>query len=357
MRIHVLRTGLTLVELLVTVAIIGLLIALLFPAVQAARETARRALCNNNLRQIGTALLSYANMKTEMLPPGCVGTNFWNSNGTGSFPFYHGTVMHYILPFVEQQKAYDACDMTEPKIWDGSKVVYASSIRNDWVKVDGTDIYKISISTYVCPSDVVSAPPPATLASNRPAGAARLNYCASVGPKTLSCGSGDPACALNAYVKPGTGSIREPGPFGLFKGQTASSGPGAIPTHKMVADASCKLAEIRDGLSNTILIGESRPDCGLTSRGWGSICNGNGEATTLAPLNFDTCDVGPLGDGVPAINKPTSTYSVGFKSRHPGGVSFLMGDGAVVFISDLIDFEMLQRLGAKADGMPASVQF
>ena len=110
------RRAFTLVELLVVIAIIGILIALLLPAVQAAREAARRSQCANNLKQIGLALLNYEDA-FKTLPPsvvyGCPGDR---TTATAEIPYHH-TWITRILPFLEQQALYDQMDPLRPA-WD-----------------------------------------------------------------------------------------------------------------------------------------------------------------------------------------------------------------------------------------------
>src|SRR6185437_12220051 len=98
-------SGFTLVELLVVIAIIGVLTALLLPAVQAAREAARRAQCNNNLKQIGLAIANYEST-FKQLPPGA----FWEP----SLGVYHGPILVQLLPYVEQAQLYQLFDFTAP---------------------------------------------------------------------------------------------------------------------------------------------------------------------------------------------------------------------------------------------------
>src|SRR5262245_32651343 len=102
--------GFTLVELLVVIAIIGVLVALLLPAVQAAREAARRAQCNNNLRQIGLAVVNYLGTKKDVFPTGAAQDRNWGGlNGN-----YRGvTFFVYLLPFMEQQSIYAQWDFKD----------------------------------------------------------------------------------------------------------------------------------------------------------------------------------------------------------------------------------------------------
>lgn len=340
------RRGFTLVEMLATIAVIGLLVALLVPAIQSARESARRSQCNNNLRQIGLAVLAYANANADILPAGSISPY----SQAGKYGMAHGTATIYILPFLEQQRLYDSFDMSEPAIANGDTLVFPPRdiVWTTFLPGTSTRTVTVRIPTYICPSDVPIIPLPA-LANPRWDGG-RLCYLASCGPNSMwpvhaQCPIIN---AFNTSAKPGTGSIRVPGPFGSM----LTIGNGSKPLHRSYNDARCKMADIRDGASSTIFFGESRPDCGWGLRGWGWVTNGNGQGNTLVPINFDTCQPGPDGDGVSPCNKPATILAYGFRSMHPGGASFLMGDGAVVFLSETIDYETYQRLGAKADRQP-----
>ena len=101
-------------------------------------------------------------------------------------------------------------------------------------------------------------------------------------------------------------------------------------------------------LSKTIFFGEVRPQCSQHVRGgWVASNNGNGYCTTLIPINFDTCnDRAPD----PCHRSCNSNTEVGFKSNHPGGANFLIGDGSVQFLEEAIDHQMYQYLGAMNDG-------
>jgi hypothetical protein len=114
-----------------------------------------------------------------------------------------------------------------------------------------------------------------------------------------------------------------------------------------------KYQQITDGLSHTIFMGEVRPDCSEhAARGWADSNNGNGLASTLIDINYDTCNK----------NHPDGCHrwcnwntEVGFKSAHPGGALFSMGDGSVHFLSETIELFTYNRLGSKADGYAVSI--
>ena len=160
--------------------------------------------------------------------------------------------------------------------------------------------------------------------------------------------------AATSNQKNGTGDIRQPGVFSHFQ-YTVIGYPNYQTTNYPSMDAGrCKVREIGDGLSKTIAFGEARPNCSwaLFVIGWGGSQNTAGRGTTTVPINFDTCDQGPPGDGVPACNKPFNGnwLSMGYRSAHPGGATFLFCDGRVSFLQEAVDFATYQRLGAKADG-------
>ncbi|WP_254509072.1 DUF1559 domain-containing protein [Anatilimnocola floriformis] len=303
------RSAFTLVELLVVIAIIGVLVALLLPAVQAAREAARRTQCINNLKQIGLALHNY-NDTFKVLPPGSI----WS----GTAANYRGCILLHILPFIEQKNLYEKFDFSQPpegQVFPGTTTLLGSTI----------------IKGYTCPSEKTSS-----LLNGR----AIHNYVASSGPTahtdnsacTCSAGAG-----WNAYAQ---------APY-------TSSDPNffAGPFHR--TGVAVRLSEITDGLSQTIFFGEHRRDCSNHVRtGWISSNNGNGLTSTLIPINTNTCEPSSTDFCRQPCNWATE---LGFKSLHPGGACFLIGDGAVTFITQSIDHNNFQALGGKSDGKPATL--
>lgn len=364
------RRAFTLVELMATIAIIGVVIALLLPAVQTARESARRTQCMGNLKQIGVGLHLYARAYGDAFPPGTVAPWVSVNNASGiPYTFGHGSTTMYLLPFIEQMNLYlgyytgepPLSSATLPSVIDGirdnapagSTYITSNNVSNSWAKIPGsnTQINKTSIATYMCPSDYAISPVPAALTNY---GNARLNYISSAGPQSPWNPCSDPSLApglFNAYKKNDTGSVGVPGVFGTFgdMAKTWASAPNKVFS---VSDCRCRIAAVRDGLSNTILFGEVRPDCSFPAfLGWASTGNGCGSGNTLIPLNYDSCNTAALVSNTDcSIPFNLNPAGFGFKSRHPGGVSFLMGDGVVKFITEDIAYGTLQQLGAKADG-------
>jgi prepilin-type N-terminal cleavage/methylation domain-containing protein len=301
------RTAFTLVELLVVIAIIGVLVALLLPAVQAAREAARRTKCQNNLKQIGLAALQFEDTN-KRLPPGAV----WNNAGTEK-----GSVHVYLLPYLEQSPLYNAFDFTNASIekstFPGTTTLIASSV----------------IQTFLCPSD----PHPKLYYQTQ----ASQNYAASRGPTDVF---DNPACPC---PNPWTSLAQSP-----FDNAKNFAGPFTRLATQV------RLAEITDGLSSTIFFGEVRPKCSEHVRnGWAATNNGSGFCTTLIPINFDSCHETAAN----SCNQPCNwSTELGFKSLHANGAFFMFGDGSVRFLSQSIDHALYQNLGAKADGQAVSVE-
>jgi prepilin-type N-terminal cleavage/methylation domain-containing protein len=298
------RGGFTLIELLVVIAIIGVLLAVLLPAVQQAREAARRTQCRNNLKQIGLAIHNFEQAYGEM-PPGGV-----YDVATG---IRRGSVFVYLLPMLDETPLFDVYDLRQINV-------------DNTLLSSGDLAASLVIGSFVCPSD------------NHPESyfdRAAHNYAASRGPTAVF---DNPACSCNY---PWAGFALAPADDQYnFAGPFTRVGTRA------------KFKDIRDGLSNTIFFGEVRPECSEHAQnGWAATNDGNGYCTTLIPINYLTCNP---NDADPCRRPCNWNTEVGFKSAHSDGTHFLFGDGRVRFVSENIDFQTYQYLGAKNDGHPAT---
>jgi prepilin-type N-terminal cleavage/methylation domain-containing protein/prepilin-type processing-associated H-X9-DG protein len=325
--------GFTLVELLVVIAIIGILIAMLLPAVQAAREAARRAQCSSNLRQIGLALQNYESTN-KSFPPGAVFYYQPTIPVPTGWLYMRGSLHLRLLPYVEQSSIYSAIDFRT---------------GTDFQVVSGTssEIRAQKIPMYICPSDPVSANLTQSSGISQWDNATlryRSNYHANMGP-TDSLGNA-PNCPCpeypiwQSYSRPATDVNNPAGPF-------TRNGWNFV----------CSLAQVPDGLSNTIFVGEIRTDCSAHAAiGW-SHSNKWGTFTQI-PINYDSC-YQSVAEAAAAGKTPCAAWcnwntEAGFKSLHPGGAQFVFGDGSARFISQTIDHWTYQRLGDRADGNPAT---
>jgi prepilin-type N-terminal cleavage/methylation domain-containing protein/prepilin-type processing-associated H-X9-DG protein len=306
------QKGFTLVELLVVIAIIGILVALLLPAVQAGREAARRMHCSNNLKQIVLSLHNYHSAH-KSLPHG---STYAVPNSPG-FPW-----PALILPFLERQPEYELFDLKLP--------VYHALNQRGVTTV---------ISTYLCPSDPVSDDPILksrwTSGAHNPDSSLALSYPGSIGPTApdycpLCPASGTPPCLGGTATWCCQGCN-----FG--SGSPAGNSVGMFGR----STKSIRFSEVRDGQSKTLMVGETIP---AHSRRNGAYCNNFPVAATTVPINTMVSDFDPV------LCPSGSCYptSVHFKSFHPGGASFAMGDGSVRFFDDLMDFKLYNNLGTRA---------
>ena len=338
------RRGFTLVELLVVIAIIGILIAMLLPAVQAAREAARRSQCLNNLKQLAIALHNYHD-KQKSFPPSSVWRAGVNPETKNNASLSENWVI-LILPELEQQPLYKRFDLTQ-FITAGANQPARSTV----------------LSVMTCPSDGYNRNP--------------FNGSANGGTNQMGDGWARGNYAANA----GGGSI-------LNNGMTSGQGWQATSIcGVMGANQSLSLAGVTDGSSNTILLGEIRAGiCAFDGRGvwamsggcpsalWaqcvgddiGPNCNQLYADDTLACPAIQDSVGGPQAlakMGMPCSRDDWPNFQQTTRSQHPGGVLVALCDGSVRFLSDYIDissnwgatppvFSTWDRLNLSRDGSP-----
>ncbi|QDU61139.1 Type II secretion system protein G precursor [Planctomycetes bacterium Pan216] len=312
------QAGFTLVELLVVIAIIGVLVALLLPAVQSAREAARRAQCQNHLKQLGIAIHNYHDNHGQFPLTVHVGPPFtW-----GTSPNHKGSWLVRLLPYVDQTQIYDSVDFDADTVQDSELP-------------SGRKVHELVVNTFICPSDDHPGYWQDGFALDSTSNGQRRalsNYSASMGSQANSpCGTHNNYFGNGPVVRADT--MNPQSVSGVF-------------SH--VAWAA-RLNDIEDGTTQTIALGEIRPRCAAHTRdGWmdiNSLYTGTGIA-----INFNTCEGAPgTGSG---CNQHQGQWgaSQGFKSIHQGGCHFLLCDGTVKFIGETIDMVTYQRLGDRRDG-------
>lgn len=332
------RGGFTLVELLVVIAIIGILIAMLLPAVQAAREAARRMQCLNNLKQLGLAVLNYEQTNGSF-PRGSV-MDTYPAGGFGKITVHqHGSFLVHLLPYIEEQILFDACNFSD--CTSRYSVTSGEHVRRKTGR-----IHSIWISAYQCPTN----------SSREYLGGNPLYRGTPAGTESLENATADyGACIGNQAFYDGChprGNMFGTGSAVHSDTEDGSQISGVFGHMNWAA----KINEITDGMSSTIMIGEVRPKCSWHLwDGWMHI-NANSWIATTAPINYPTCP------GEPGYAKGTCenagndggreawSSAQGFKSLHPGGANFVFCDGSTHFLTDTIDYELYQRMGDRRDG-------
>ena len=299
------RYAFTLVELLVVIAIIGILIALLLPAVQAAREAARRIQCSNNLHQMAIGLQNY-HSGYRKFPPGLT-----YPNGT----MWSG----HLLPFIEQSNIYQGLDFSQPWATPGSGNAVACTTF---------------LSVYRCPS------------SDAPEFSNAQGIAGRVPATYLAVGSG-----TDQY---------ESGGVSNHLGGTNRDG-------LMFGNSAIRMAHVLDGSSNTLAVGEAlfRPDVvGLDLDGRVYQIVDHWYVGTDGALSFDgrikeiSEAIGSTGVLLNGIDQdiPIDHKEIGFSSRHAGGVLFAFADGHVQVLSNNIDRVVYSNLGSRNDGQVVELE-
>lgn len=350
------RRAFTLVELLVVIAIIAMLVTLLLPAVQAAREAARRSQCANNLRQLGLAIHNHES---------AVGRFPANDNdiARGLRDFASHLVM--LGPYLEESGLYGAIDFDLPR-QNGNQPGYQI--------VGGKKLKEHVLPILQCPSDDRNGliiPSDATRWKGLWDGApvAVTNYAGSIGSQWMESWSG---CNLSTIVGDGGPKYSQVGDgedwFNRTRGVPCTKSDGTTANGNVRSDNPCKNAisgvfarsswaarimDIEDGTSKTIAMGEIRPYCSVFQwiHGW-TLSEGLWFGTT-PPINFPTC----TADGKTCHDRENSfNTAMGFKSQHPGGAHFVLCDSSVRFLPNEINYTIYQRLGDRRDGEPTAFE-
>lgn len=310
------RWGFTLVELLVVIAIIGLLIALLLPAVQAARETARRSQCSNNLKQVGIAMQMYHDT-LRSYPSGYVSDGEHPDRDEETFDGPPGWAWGaLLLPFLEGNPLYDAIDFRAPCF-----------------ALENAELVQTLVPVYVCPSS--------TPADN---------------PIPIWDGSADESNILahfgrSTYV--GNAGHDSPWAYPVLDWSSLANGP-------LYRNSRVRAADVTDGLSQTIFVGEHHSI--ISNKTWVGVIPG----AELCPnypdrFPFSECEEpaafvlahsGPADAEMSVIHPPNSplAHADQMYAMHPGGLNVLLGDGSVRFVSEFINVETWAALSSRNGG-------
>lgn len=306
----------TLVELLVVIAIIGVLIALLLPAVQAAREAARRMQCTNNMRQFGIALHNYHDIHNA-LPAAWFGYNERNEPDVLGEPGWAWGAA--ILPFVEQGNLQNIIDYKLP----------VAAVENEKARITMLRLFR-------CPSDSASDET-FTLEEFEEHHGHEHGHDEEhehEEPEEQEVHEGDETrWALANYVAN----------FGTINVEEAEECPAGqiFKSDGAFYHNSClNLAAFTDGLSNTFIVGERASVVGKQT--WVGMPPHDGCFPAMLTGSTNDSEGFPLGK--------KNGLAHGFSSEHPGGANFAYGDGSVRFTSDTTDINVLKHLSARNDG-------
>jgi len=330
---HRVLSGFTLVELLVVIAIIGVLIALLLPAVQAARESARRIQCTNHLKQIGLAMHNYESSQGK-LPPGYVSDSTvtppppnrdpvtWDASPGWAW----GT---FLLPHLEQANISLQVHLEEP-LW----------------ALDHAPLVNVKIPTFLCPSATGGSDP--FFLKNESGERLTIDgQQVEVGRSHYVVSHGQEECWAECS-----------GPDGGFDGDVSRIADGPF-----YRNSEVKMADITDGLSNTVFAGEHTS--WLSDKTWVGVVPGafvspkvqSPDNATETAATLVLAHSGPAAGetdqfGNPIIHPPNfPTIHVGqMQAEHPGGANVLLGDGSVRFIAEDVSLQLYAAMSSIAEG-------
>ena len=320
------KSGFTLVELLVVITIIGILIALLLPAVQAAREAARRLQCSNNLKQLALGCLIHENVQ-GFLPTGGWGYQWLGDPDRGAGKRQTGGWVYNILPYIEQTALH--------QLGAGATLDTQRSAAN-------AKRVQTPITAFNCPTRRPSILFARTIVVGL--------YCDPVSAQARSC------YAINLGDTNRT-VIGGPGAYWIGEHRTYRWPDTSDITGVSFIRSQVTMAMICDGSSNTYLVGEKHinPDYYLTGMDWGDDWNmylGHQDDNYRSVGYPDTSNPGTYLYFPPMQDQPGLMYEKGFGSAHVGGLNMALCDGSVRSVSYSIDPEVHRRLGNREDGLP-----
>lgn len=334
----------TMIELMVVIAIIAVLVALLLPAVQRAREAARRSQCRNNLKQLGIALHNY-HESYNTFPAGGYGNH--------SSQYLQTSAFIAILRFVEQR---------------GTALNY--DYNNPWERLSNRDVVATTIPTYICPS-VVQEPPLSSrtwaatvtaLGNSFPISFGPTNYLCSKGPNDNWCldiaEEGEAGMfELNRSTRMGWVSDGTSNTFLLGEGSAGENWKvcelGSCPTPASNAMFNETFTPLNPWATAEVMATNIKAPFGYaTTSMWGSTIrpmNENPVMETFASQGADLLDCRSSEDGGPHATS-------GFRSDHDGGALFVLADGSVHFVNESIDSGLYRALSTRAGNEPANVK-
>lgn len=323
--------GFTLIELLVVIAIIAILVALLLPAVQQAREAARRTQCKNNLKQIGLAIHNYVDVANALPPSACINPQLTDTGNNGSWGV-HGR----ILPFLDQGNLFNEVDLTTA--WDFQNIISG-----------------LKIPSYACPSD-----PRSDEARDPGQGRPTLfptTYGFNLGSwfvyDPVTGQGGDGAFFPNSKLRmaaftDGTSNTLMAAEVKAWTPYTRNGGPSTTTRPNTVAEAE---VIIQSGPDFRITGHTEWPDGRVHHQGFTTVMPPNANTSCSdGTTTFSQCDFNSWQEGRDGVNGFPTYAMITSRSHHVGIVQVALMDGSVRVVSENIDLEVYRNLGTRNGG-------